>query len=191
MYKILTVMLAGLLFTFAGCDETATTANGNLENTAIVNDAKPLTSKVEDKDDDKEFMTKVAQGGLMEVKLGELAAKKAQNPEVKAFAEQMVKDHGQANEELKSLANEKNFKLPTEITEDQQETYDELAKLSGKEFDEKYVETMLEDHEEDVELFEDQAEESEDAQVKSFAEKTGKIIKSHYEKIKEIEDKMD
>ena len=92
------------------------TANVN-SNTAIVVNENTSTSKVAD-DDDEEFMKEAAQGGMAEVKLGELAATKAQNPDVKAFAKKMVADHGKANAELKTLAGKKTFTLPTDVNED-------------------------------------------------------------------------
>ncbi len=140
--------------------------------------------------DEKEFMTTAAQGGMAEVKLGELASTKAQNAEVKAFAQKMVTDHGKANAELKDLAKKKNFTLPTDVSEDQKETYDELAKLSGAEFDKEYVKTMVDDHEKDVDAFQEQADDGDDADTKAFAAKTLPTLKSHLEMIKKIDDKV-
>lgn len=198
---ILSLSILGL----AGCETTDTTvtnsalnsnsadnvnmANMN-SNTAVVVNENTNVSKVAD-DDGEEFMKTAAQGGMSEVKLGELAASKAQNADVKAFAKKMVEDHSKANSELKALAEKKKFTLPTSISEDQQEAYDELAKLSGAEFDKKYVEMMVEDHEEDVEAFQEQADDGEDADIKAFAAKTLPTLKSHYEMIKGISDKMD
>ena len=194
---LLSSLLGLLVFGLVGCETTETTRDmptndtmANNANSAIVTDADKTDSKVED-DDDEEFMTKAAQGGMAEVKMGELAASKAQNAELKAFGQMMVTDHGKANDELKTLAKSKNFTLPADVSEDQKETYDELAKLSGKEFDAKYAEIMVEDHEKDVDLFQNQADDGEDAQVKAFAAKTLPTLKSHYEKIKAIKDKME
>jgi putative membrane protein len=64
---------------------------------------------------DADFMTKAAQGGMAEVELGRLAAAKAQNAEVKQFAQKMVDDHTRANNELKALAGEKNFSMPVRL----------------------------------------------------------------------------
>ena len=50
---------------------------------------------------DQSFVTEAAAGGLAEVELGQLAAEKSSNPEVKKFAERMVTDHGKANDQLK------------------------------------------------------------------------------------------
>ncbi len=59
------------------------------------------------------FMMEAARGGMAEVELSKLATTKAQNPEVKKFAQQMIQDHTNANTELKQLAGKKNVTLPT------------------------------------------------------------------------------
>ena len=109
---------------------------------------------------------------------------------MKAFAKKMVEDHGKANAELKTLAGKKKFTLPTDVNEDQKEAFDELSKLSGMEFDKKYVEIMVDDHKADVDAFQEQADDGEDADVKAFAAKYLPTIKSHYEMIKGISDKL-
>ncbi len=194
MKKLL--ILGSLLGLFSlglvGC-ETTTETDGNLVTNTNVNSAmnENTTEVGLDAEKDGEFMKKAAQGGMAEVNLGKLASEKAQNAEVKAFGEMMVEDHSKANSELKEVAKKINFTLPTDVSEDQKESYDELSKLSGKEFDEKYVEMMVEDHEKDVDLFQEQADDGENADVKNFAAKTLPTLKMHLEKIKTIKDKME
>src|SRR5271155_807696 len=56
---------------------------------------------------DNHFVTTAAEGGLAEVKLGELAKQKGSNQAVANFGDQMVKDHTEANNKLKSIASSK------------------------------------------------------------------------------------
>src|SRR5947199_691118 len=102
---------------------------------------------------DNPFVTKAANGGMAEVKLGTLATQKAANPDVKAFGQQMVDDHGKANDELKQLASSKGITLPTDIDAKEQAKYDRLSKLSGAEFDRAYMKHMVADHRTDVSEF--------------------------------------
>src|SRR5215468_4447758 len=60
------------------------------------------------------FLQEAAQGGMMEVRLGQMAADKAQNEAVKNFGLRMIKDHAQANEELKNLAKSEGVSIPSD-----------------------------------------------------------------------------
>ena len=134
--------------------------------------------------------TIAADGGLAEVEMGKLAGQKAQNPEVKKFAQMMVADHTKANAELKSIAAKQKITLPTEIGPRHRSTIDELNRLAGADFDREYVQAMVDDHEADVQLFEDQAEDESDQQAKAFAAKTLPVLRKHLEAIKAIQSKI-
>ena len=110
--------------------------------------------------------------------------------DVKEFGAMMVADHSKANDELKTLATAKNITLPATLGEDTQEDVNELAKLSGKEFDKKYVSMMVDDHKEDVDAFKKAAEDNNiDPDIKAFAAKTLPTLQQHLDRINAI-DKM-
>src|SRR5262245_48711541 len=67
-------------------------------------------------DPDSKFYETLAQGGLDEVELGQLAEKKASDTKIRDFGAMMVKDHSAANEQLKALAASKNVTLPTHVS---------------------------------------------------------------------------
>ena len=136
------------------------------------------------------FTTNAAQGGMVEVRLGNLALAKAQSAEVKQFAEQMVADHTKVNNELKEVAAKKSVALPTEVSDEQKSMLDKLSKLSGADFDKAYVKAMVEDHEKDVKEFQTQAQTGTDADVKAFATNTLPTLKAHLEMIKGIDGRM-
>jgi len=135
------------------------------------------------------FMKDAAQGGQAEVKMGDLAAKNAKNPDLKKFAQMMVTDHGAAGKDLEELAKKKNFTLPTDIGS-HQATYDKLSKMTGDDFDRYYVEQMVQDHEADVKEFQKQAANSSDPDVKAFAAKVAPVVQKHLDAIKAIQAKM-
>src|SRR5436305_10378664 len=128
---------------------------------------------------DQTFVTKAAHGGLAEVKLGTLATQKAENPDVKAFGQQMVDDHSKANDELKQLASGKGITLPTDIDAKDQATYDHLSKLSGAAFDRAYMQHMVADHRTDVAEFRHESQSGGDSDVKAWAAKTLPTLEHH------------
>lgn len=186
---------AGIMaFALFGCStaSTNTTNTAGNGNTAVVTNTNTSTNTTAGavSEDDREFFTKAAQGGIFEVKAAQLIAGKAQNQEVKAFAQRMIADHTKANDELKALAAKKGVTLPTDVSDAQREDYDELAKLSGADLDKEYVSMMAADHNDDVDEFSEQATEANDADLKAFASKTLPVLQSHQAQIKEIKSRM-
>lgn len=139
---------------------------------------------------DAHFAMKAAQGGMAEVKMGQLAADKAGSPDVKAFGQQMVDDHTKANDQLKSIAKDEGMTLPGDVNQKQQAMYDRLSKLSGADFDKQYVKSMVMDHQEDVKDFQKEANSGKDEKIKSFASQTLPTLQQHLDKIKSIQSKM-
>ena len=182
MKKIYLLFLVAMsLFIFQACDENKPA--GSPEATE-----ERLEERMDD--DDAEFITKAASGGMMEVTLGKIAAEKATSPEVKSFGNHMVTDHSKANDELKALAASKNITLPTMLSEDHQKIVDDLSTKTGMDFDKAYMEEMVDDHKEDVENFEEAAKEAKDPDIKAWAAKTVPTLKMHLDMAKTTHEKV-
>lgn len=139
---------------------------------------------------DVRFAAKAAQGGMAEVQLGQLAAQKANSPDVKAFGQQMVDDHSKANDQLKSVAAKGNMTLPNTVDSKDEGLYKKLQGLSGPDFDKTYVKAMAKDHQEEVKEFQKEAEKGKDPQIKNFASQTLPILQQHLGKIQSIQSSM-
>lgn len=135
---------------------------------------------------DKMFLKKAAQGGIEEVELGQMVQEKAQSQEVKDFAKRMVDDHTKANDELKSLAQQKGYTLPTEMGPTGKAIKAKLEKLSGEQLDRAYMRDMVQDHTKDVAEFKQEAKMAKDSDVKQFAEKTLPVLESHLQEAKKV-----
>lgn len=128
---------------------------------------------------DETFVKKAAMGGMAEVDLGKLAADKATSDDVKKFGQRMADDHSKANDELKTLAQNKQITLPTEPDPHAKALHDKLAKLSGAAFDRAYMQAMVADHKKDVNEFRMEAKSGKDADVKGWAAKTLPTLEEH------------
>lgn len=143
-------------------------------------------------EDDQKFLRKAGESGMLEIQASELAMQKAQHPEVKRYAEMMIKDHKAVDQELKTLAQGKGFKLPVELEKDKADLMEELRQLEGVDFDEEYAEEVAVDaHEDAVELFEDAAEDADDAEIKAFAAKHLPALQNHLEMGRQLDDLLD
>lgn len=137
--------------------------------------------------DDRDFLVTAAQSGLLEIEASKLAAQRAENVDVRHFAELMVADHTAMDGELKALARSKNVELPAELSSDGRDTLEELREKAGRDFDEEYAEKIaVQAHEDAVDAFEDAAKDAEDQDVRAFAAKHLPQLKGHLEKGKVI-----
>ena len=187
--QTLTFLLALGCLTFQACNSEKKTGDDSVKTAENMNEAKEDRGTGAD-DDDSEFAVKAANGGMLEIELGKLAQEKAQDPEVKAFGEMLVTDHSKASEELKSIATLKNISLPSTPGNDNQKHIEDLRKLSGAEFDKKFVSLMKDDHKEDVEEFKEASKEVKDPSLKEFADKTLPTLQMHLDKVMALDKKL-
>jgi putative membrane protein len=141
--------------------------------------------------EDRAFFEKAAIGGLFEVRAGGLARKRAEDPEVKSFGNRMLTDHGKANDELKQLAKKKALTMPSELDGETKRTLAHLETLSGNEFDRAYVEHMVDDHQKDVKEFERASAETNDPDLRRWAQKTLPVLQRHLELAKHLQTKLE
>ena len=141
--------------------------------------SRPATPGSDLSRQDTSFVQEAATGGLAEVELGKLASQNAQDPQVKQFGERMVQDHGQANDQLKSIAEGKQMPLPHQLDAKTQALRDRLARLHGSAFDHAYMSAMVKDHDADAKAFGREAKSGQDAEVKQFAGNTLQVIQQH------------
>jgi putative membrane protein len=128
---------------------------------------------------DCNFIQAATQGGMPEVKLGELASRTGQREDVKQFGQRMVKDHGGINDDLKALAAQKGVTLPDSLDAEHQGMVDKMSALSGSDFDKAYIAGMIKDHKTDAKAFKAESSATKDTDVKDFVVKTIPIVNEH------------
>jgi predicted outer membrane protein len=117
-----------------------------------------------------QFLSKVTEMNTAEVRLGEMATNKAENPRVKEYAQMLVRDHNAALNKVRQLQdarmadskpaagqNQNSNKAEVKLTPQHQRTMDKLNSLSGAAFDRDYINHMVTSHREGIRLFEAQA----------------------------------
>ena len=136
---------------------------------------------------DQQFVEKAAIGGMFEVQSSDLAEDKTQSAEVREFAKQMVRDHGKANEELESLAEDLNAAVPTSMDAKHIKVLQNLRAASeGPEFDRAYVQAQRDAHKEAISLFTNYSKSNGNQQLTSWAEKTLPTLKEHQQHLQQV-----
>jgi putative membrane protein len=128
---------------------------------------------------DRRFLERASRDGIAEVALAKLAQQRAMRPEVRQFADEILADHEKANSDIAIFATARGVVPATRIDDDHQELMDELSKRVGPDFDREYMKRMVEDHEEDVEAFEDESRKGDDFELRQFAFRTLPALRRH------------
>jgi putative membrane protein len=127
--------------------------------------AKPLSAK------DKKFLVDAASSGGWEIATGRVAEQKAQSSATKEIAARMIADHSKTNKELVDLGNKKGLGISTDAVKAQH--------IAAEDFDKKYLNLVVQDHQEESSAFEKEAKSGDDADIKKWAAKTLPTIKQH------------
>ncbi len=123
--------------------------------------------------------------GVIDVAAGEQAEAKASDPKVKAFAEEMVRDHKAVND--KALALVKKLNVPPQdnptsqaLTKAADAKKSELANLSGAAFDKAYIENEVAFHKTVNGALKDTLiPDAQNPELKSLLQTGLKLFKSH------------
>ena len=139
---------------------------------------KPQTATPAIASSDAQFLIKTSESNLAEVECSTLAASKAQNEQVKAYASKLLTDHQENQAELQALASRKSVSVPSEPPAAKKAAKEKLAKLEGVAFDKAYLADMIKGHKQAISAFE-RAATSPDPEIKTYAEKTLPALKDH------------
>jgi len=135
---------------------------------------------------DSLFAEAAAVSGVAEVSLSELGLKRATDPELKKFSQQMIDEHTKMNHDLTSLCAQKRIALPRTVDVRAQFCAQSLAGTSREHFDRCYAKAQLTAHMEAVSAFEAEAERGQDADLRALAAKALPRIKEHLQMVKPI-----
>ena len=102
-----------------------------------LNQAKPGgTEKLTDAE--VAFIKEAGAGNAAEIKMAELALKNAESQDVKDFAQMMIKDHSQANDDLAVVARNHNIAFPPDAPEKEKALGKKMLDVKGAAFDKAY-----------------------------------------------------
>jgi putative membrane protein len=148
-------------------------------SSSSMQDSAPNSGDVGQVMKDKIFLRKAAQGGMAEVKLGQLAAQKGSSEDVRAFGQRMVDDHTKLNNDMAPVADSMGVRLPKDLSKEDQAEYDKLSSLSGNDFDMEYLSFMVKDHHKDLREFRQEAASTTDPTLQTAVANATKVIHEH------------
>jgi len=128
---------------------------------------------------DRLFALHAGMGNLLEVRMSEMVARKAQDPQVKELAQMMMRDHAQANEKLQPIAKALNVDLPDQLPMMKQQELAIMEAMPSDKLEKAYLMQQKAIHAKDITSFADHANSLQDAQLKAYAQETLPKLRTH------------
>jgi putative membrane protein len=133
-----------------------------------------------------EVLSRIHATNQLEIEVGELAQKKGQSEEVRAYGDRLVRDHAVADGKILDLATKENVAIlePTPMSAEEKsnmavhrELAPKLQALSGTEFDNQFLSAIQMGHADAIKMLE--GVNTEDAKVQGLIAKLIPILKQH------------
>jgi len=155
--------------------------------------AQPSPARLDDTTKTNVLLRQIHAANQEEIELGKLAADKAQNAEVRKFADDMVTDHTNADQKLTDLAKRTNLDLnatphdPVEhaLQEASDDCKRSLKGMSGAQFDVAYIAPQVDKHIFALQLVED-AQKTATGDAKKFLDEARSTVESHMDHAKNL-----
>lgn len=148
--------------------------------------ATPGTATTSQQFGDQSFMAEAMARGNAQVELGQLAQQKSQSNDVKQLAQKMASDHSQMNEKwFKPEAKQLGVAEPKGPSKKDKKELAKLQTLSGEQFDTEYIQTMLKENKKGLKDFQDEAQATQDPNVKQIAQQGTTILEQHQQLIEQ------
>jgi putative membrane protein len=136
---------------------------------------------------DKSLMDDLAKANLSEIETAKMVQGKTQNDQVKQYAQKMIDDHTQAQQQLQQLAEQKGVKLPTDPDLKHKAEMKAMSALSGDKLDKTYMsQGGLSDHRNAHKLLAKIESKAKDPDLKALGAKLMPIIDQHLAMARDI-----
>ena len=190
-------LLASGLFALTSCGDANKTADSGMANTPAAGvdtasagimsgDTTAMESGMGDANgptgphkDDNEFMMTAAHSDQNEIQQSKMALAKGVTGMAKEMANKMIADHTKSTADLKKIAAKKGVTLPTDMDAEHKAMAPAMDKLSGKDFEAKYLSQMQADHQKTANIMMAHEKMTKDADLKAFIGKTLPVVQQH------------
>ena len=194
-------LVSGLLFT-ASCssstDSKDVAENANDQKIEKMDSANSTTGGAMatagsegDAKDVSDYMVTLANTGMSEYQMSQVAASRATTPAVKEYASKTVGTHAKDEEEMKAEAAKYNITLPTALSNDSQDMLNSLNKeTKTMDFEKKYLDDMVDINEKAIGKQKDLIEKTTNTDLKAYAQKMMDDDQKHLAEAKTLRSTM-
>jgi putative membrane protein len=130
---------------------------------------------------DETFLREAALSGRTRLQSAQMARRKASSEQVRDFAKMLGEDHTVSNRVIGQLAAARKIEIPLELDDGRQGILDGLERQTGVVFDGAFLQNQVEGHKRMIQLFEAEAKDGQDPDLRSFAREQIAVLKRHLE----------
>jgi putative membrane protein len=152
--------------------------------------AAPSQAADDTKDFDSVFIKDSAQRVLGEIELSRLVDAHSHSDGVKHYADLQVKHYRDLLEEMRKVAADKNVKLPTDLSDHQQDAKKRLEAAKSTEFDLQYLSDQLDEQQSLIDLFTRASKDCQDRKLRDLASRNIDDLKARHANAKELYGKI-
>lgn len=142
------------------------------------------------KQQNAQYLMKIYASGLYEIRASKEALKRSDNIDVKDLAKDLIDGYTKLNDKIEKLADQKQISIPGSLTGEQNQQLDRLMQEKATPFDEDYLRQMVNDHKDAINLL-NEARQSNDKRIISWANETLPEIQQHLEKVTTCQNAID
>ena len=135
---------------------------------------------------DRKFVAMVSQGGMFEVKAGQVGADQGSTQDIRDQGTTEAHDHQLVGDKLKSIAADAGIQIGDTLNAQFQSELDQLKGLSGRAFDAAYLRDMEVIHGKDGAAFATEAKSGSNPKLKAFAAETFRIVQRHIGELRAV-----
>jgi len=160
------------------------TYNSDTTNAAATNNPPAKVSHLT-----KKFIKDAWQGNILEIETSQRALDKSKNSAVQKFAEQMVKDHKDAEAKLEDCIKQENLTslMPQDLDGGHKRKINKLNKDDVKHIDSDYFDIQKDAHDDAVDLFKKYSDKGDDPALKSLAASLLPTLQEHQQMAKDLD----
>ena len=178
-------LASGLALATAACSKNDSTGAADATATDTATPAAAETTAAPDHA--TQFLTDVIQTNNAEIKFGQAAQDMGSTQAVRDFGKMLVDDHTKANSQAAEIAKAMNVIVPTSIKPDDMAAYNMATSMKGADFDKDFADAMVKGHQKAVDMFQQEVDSGDPAQVTDFARQTLPTLKKHLETAKSLQ----
>jgi putative membrane protein len=171
------LMLAQQVGAQVGANTTAVTTPTTTTSTGAI----PSRSGVVDRNvkADIKFIREETADNKLETDLAQLAVNRAQNSDVRQYAQRMITDHNRLQNEWLNMSAASGLSINPSYGKKHRRKLEDLQKLSGRDFDRAYMTLMIQNHKDYITAFTTDGRNAHSSQVRNLVSNDLPVLQQH------------